>query len=215
LTKKQEISQADRLLAQANPEYKLDENKVTKDSAMINNVIIRINTANPSEQIFANIGRVEYSKNVLKDVTLFGENENDERLHLIANFKLGTLEDEQNDAMKSYAINLNQSVDANGDYVVKNPTELKLNNFTWNVDTSPELNHSITYRKKTGDFLIKNLRLYSEESELFVKEATYKDAKDFTCRYRCKNVEISKIIDLLPSQKGNLDLKGIANETYS
>ena len=56
---------------------------------------------------------------------------------MIANFKLGTLEDEQNDAMKSYAINLNQSVDANGDYVVKfNPTELKLNNFTWNVDTS-------------------------------------------------------------------------------
>ena len=37
----------------------------------------------------------------------------------------------KNDAMKSYAINLNQSVDANGDYVVKfNPTELKLNNFT-------------------------------------------------------------------------------------
>ena len=212
MTKKQEISQADRLLAQANPEYKLDENKVTKDSAMINNVIIRINTANPSEQIFANIGRVEYSKNVLKDVTLFGENENDERLHLIANFKHGTLEDEQNDAMKSYAINLNQSVDANGDYVVKfNPTELKLNNFTWNVDTSPELNHSITYRKKTGDFLIKNLRLYSEESELFVKEATYKDAKDFTADIDVKNVEISKIIDLLPSQKGNLDLKGIAN----
>ena len=58
---------------QANPEYKLDENKVTKDSAMINNVVIRINTANPSEQIFANIGRVEYSKNVLKDVTLFGK----------------------------------------------------------------------------------------------------------------------------------------------
>lgn len=212
MTKKEEISQADRLLAQANPDYKLDENKVTKDSAMINNVMVRINTANPTEQIFAKINRVEYNKNILQDVTFTGNNENNSILHLAANFKHGTKEDEENNTMKSYAINLNQSRDANGDFVIKfEPTELKLNNFTWNVDTSPELNHSITYRKKTGDFLIKNLRLYSDESELFIKESVFKNAKDFTADADVKNLEISKILDLLPNQKGNLDLKGIAN----
>jgi hypothetical protein len=42
------------------------------------------------------------------------------------NFKHGTLEDEEKDDLKSYAVNLNQSVDANGDYVVKfEPTDLK------------------------------------------------------------------------------------------
>ena len=73
LTKNKEISQADRLLAQSKSKIKLDENKVTKDSAMINNVVIRINTANPSEQIFANIGRVEYSKKCIKRCNTFGK----------------------------------------------------------------------------------------------------------------------------------------------
>jgi len=211
MTKKEEISQADKLLAQANPDYKIDENKVTKDSAMIDNVFVKINTANPSEQIAVNVGRVEYNKNVLKDISLTGNNENNSVLHLAANFKHGTLEDEAEEKLKSYAINLNQSLDSNGDYVIRfEPTEVKLNNFTWGVDTSPELNHSITYRKKTGDFLIKNLRLFSDDSELFVKESTFKDAKDFTADIDVKNLEISKLLDVL-GQKGNLDLKGIAN----
>lgn len=212
MTKKEEISQADRLLAQANPDYKIDENKITRDSAMVSNILVRLNTANPSEQIFANIGRVEYNKNVLRDISFTGNNENNSILHLSANFKHGSLDDETNETMKSYAINLNQSVDSNGDYVIKfEPTEIKLNNFTWNVDTSAELNHSITYRKKTSDFLIKNLRLFSDNSELFVKESVFKNAKDFTADVDVKNLEISKILDLLPNQKGNLDLKGIAN----
>lgn len=212
LTKKEEISQADRILAQTNPEYKLDENKVTKDSVMAENIIVRINTAKPSEQIFANIGRAEYSKNVFRDINLTGNNENNNVLHLVANFKHGSLEDEAKDRLKSYAINIKQSVDGNGDYVFRfEPTELKLNNFVWNVDTSQELGHSITYRKKTQDFLIKNLRLYSDKSELFIN-GVYKNAKDFNADLIVKDLEVSKLMDLLP-QKGHLDLKGIANGT--
>lgn len=211
MLKKEEISEADKLLAKANPDYKINENKVTKDSAMVENLFVRINTASPSEQINVNVARVEYNKNVLRDISLMGNNENNAVLHLAANFKLGSLEDEQDERMKSYAVNLNQSIDSNGDYVIRfEPTEVKLNNFTWSVDTSPELNHSITYRKKTGDFLIKNLRLFSDESELFVKETTFKNAKDFTADIDVKNLEISKLLDVL-GQKGNIDLKGIAN----
>ena len=211
MLKKEEISEADKLLAKANPEYKIDENRVTKDSAMVENLFVRINTASPSEQINLNVARVEYNKNVLRDISLMGNNENNTVLHLAANFKHGSLEDELEERLKSYAVNLNQSIDSNGDYVIRfEPTEVKLNNFTWSVDTSPELNHSITYRKKTGDFLIKNLRLFSDESELFVKETTFKNAKDFTADIDVKNLEISKLLDVL-GQKGNLDLKGIAN----
>jgi hypothetical protein len=80
--------------------------------------------------------------------------------------------------------------DANGDYVVKfEPTDLKINNFTWSVDTSPELDHSITYRKNTGDFVVKNLRLFSEKSELFVN-GIFKDGKNFNTDVGVKNLEI-------------------------
>ena len=212
MLKKEEISEADRLLAQANPDYKINENTVTKDSAMVENLFVKINTANPSEQINLNVARVEYHKNVLRDISLMGNNENNTVLHLTANLKHGSLEDELDERMKSYAVNLNQSMDANGDYVVKfEPTEVKLNNFTWSVDTSSELNHSITFRKKEGDVLIKNLKLFSDESELFIKESAFKNAKDFTADIDIKNLEISKLLDALPGQKGNLDLKGIAN----
>ena len=210
LTKKEEISQADRILAETNPEYKLEKNKVTKDSVKAENIILRINTAKPEEQIFANIARAEYHKNVFRDINLTGNNENNKILHLVANFKHGSLEDEEKDRLKSYAIYISQSIDENGDYVIKfEPTELKLNNFVWSVDTSSEMAHSITYRKKTKDFLVKNLRLYSDESELFIN-GVYKNAKDFNGDINVKNLEISKLMDLLP-QKSNLDLKGVAN----
>ena len=209
MTKKEEISEADKLLMKTNPDYK-PENTAIKDSAMINNIVVNINTANPSEQLLVNIGRAEYAKNVLRDVSLTGNNENNKILHLVANFKHGTLEDDEKDDLKSYAVHLNQSMDANGDYVVKfEPTDLKINNFTWSVDTSPELDHSITYRKNTGDFLIKNLRLFSDQSELFVN-GTFKDGKNFNTDVGVKNLDISKILDLLPG-KSTLDLKGIAN----
>ncbi len=212
MLKKEEISEADKLLAKANPDYKINENKVTKDSAMVDNLFVRINTASPSEQINVNVARAEYNKNILKDISLMGINENNAMLHLAVNFKLGDLDGELEERLKSYAVNLNQSIDENGDYVVKfEPTEVKLNNFTWSVDTSPELNHSITYRKNTSDFLIKNLRLFSDESELFIKECDFKNAKDFTADIDIKNLQISKLIDILPNQKGNLDLDGVAN----
>lgn len=210
MTKKEEISEADQLLAKTNPNYILTENKPIKDSAVINNIIVKINTSNPSEQIAVNIERAEYAQNVLKDISLTGANENNKELHLVANFKHGDLEDEEKNNLKSYAVNLNQSVDANGDYVVKfEPTELKINNFVWSVDTSPDLDHSITYRKNTGDFLIKNLSLFSEQSELFVN-GTFKDGENFNADVDVKNLEISKLLDLLPG-KNSIDLKGIAN----
>ena len=210
MTKKQELSEADQLLAKANPNYIFSNEKPKKDSAMINNVLVKINTANPSEQILVNIERAEYANNVLKEVALIGNNEGNKSLHLAMNFKHGTLEDEEKNNLKSYAVNLNQSVDANGDYVVKfEPTDLKINNFTWSVDTSPELDHSITYRKKTGDFAIKNLRLFSEKSELFVN-GIFKDAKNFNADVDVKDLEIDKILDLLPGENP-VDLKGIAN----
>lgn len=212
MTKKEEISEADKLLAQSNPNYKIREGGVIRDSISVNNISLKINTPNPSEHLFARIDRVEYNKNVLRDVLLNGKNDNNQRLLLTSNFKHGTLDDEKNDELKSYAVSIDQSRDANGDIVVKfNPTELKLNNFVWNVDTSPELNHSITYRRKTGDFLIKNLRLYSEDSEIFVN-GVFKSAKDFNAEAEVKNMDIAKVFALIPGQ-ANLDIKGIANGT--
>src|SRR5690606_39016810 len=114
-------------------------------------------------QIFARIARVAYNQNILKDITLSGRNENNQMLHVAAQFKHGTPEDEVKQTLREYAVNLNQTSNAAGDYVFRfEPTAVKFNDVEWHVDTSETLNHSITYRKKSEDFLIQNLRLYSD-----------------------------------------------------
>jgi len=212
MTKKEEISEADKAFAAANPDYKIDpENTKTSDSAMIDNFVIKINTENLDEQIFAKIDRIEYNQNILKDITLSARNENGQLLHIATNFKLGNPDDETNDKLKEYAVNLNQTTNSAGDYVFRfEPTQLKFNNVAWNVDTSPELDHSITYRKNTGDFLVKNLRIYSDNSELFVKNSTFKSADDFEVEAEVKNFQISKIFEMQAS--GNInEIQGLAN----
>ena len=212
MTKTEDITEADKALAAANPDYQINNrNNITRDSAMVDSVMVRINTANLDEQIYAKISRVLYNKNVLKDITLSGKNENNTVLHLAAKFKHGSPEDEMDDDTKDYAINVNQSTNAGGDFVFRfEPTEVKFNNVTWAIDTSAELNHSITYRKKEGDFDIQNLRIYSENSALFIKDAQFKSAKDFYVDAEVDNFAIEKLLEMQAG--GNtMNIKGLAN----
>ncbi len=215
MTKQEEISDADRALAVANPDYRItDRDLVSRDSAMVDSLMVRINTANLNEQLFARIARVEYNNNILKDITLSGRNSNNVVLHLATNFKHGTPEEEIKQNLKEYAVNLNQTTNAAGDYVFRfEPTEIRFNDVAWQVDTDPLLNHSITYRKRTGDFHIQNLRIFSDESELLVKESVFKSAKDFTADAEIKNLDISKVFALLQTEN-SMDMKGIANGTF-
>ncbi|EJL71237.1 translocation/assembly module TamB domain-containing protein [Chryseobacterium populi] len=212
MTKEVEITEADKALAEANPAYKINQrDNITRDSAMVDSVLVRINTANLNEQLYAKVKRVEYNKNVIKDLTLSGRNENNSILHLATAFKHGSPEDELDDKLKEYAINVNQSTNAAGDYVFRfEPTEVKFNEVTWAIDTSPELDHSITYRKKTSDFEIRNLRVFSDNSELFIKESTFKSAKDFYVDADIKDFAIEKLLEM-QSGGNSMDLKGLAN----
>ncbi len=212
MTQKEEITEADKALAAANPEYKInDRGNISRDSAMVDSVMVRINTANLDEQIYAKINRIQYNQNILKDITLSGRNENNSVLHLAAKFKHGNPEDETSGNLKEYAINVNQSTDPVGDYVFRfEPTEVKFNNVTWAIDTSTELDHSITYRKKTADFDIHNLRIYSDNSALLIKDAQFKSAKDFYVDADIDNFSVEKILEMQPG--GNsMNIKGLAN----
>lgn len=212
MTKKEEISDADKALAAANPEYKInDRNNISRDSAMIDSVMVRVNTANLDEQLYARISKLVYNNNIIKDFELKGKNENNTALHLATTFKHGSPEDELNENLKAYAINVDQSTNAAGDYVFRfEPTEVKFNEVTWAIDTSPELDHSITYRKDEGDFDIRNLRIYSDKSALFIKEAQFKSAKDF---YVDADIEEFAVEKLLEMQSGGnpMGIKGLAN----
>lgn len=216
LTTKKEITDADRALAAANPAYHINtRNTVSRDSAMVDNLIVRINTANLDEQIFAKVDRAEYNQNVLKNVTFTGRNENNSILHLAANLQHGSPEDEINGEMKTYTVSLNQTTNRAGDIVVRfEPTEVKFNNVVWKIDTDPTLNHSITYRKKTKDFYIENFRVYSDDSELLVKTATFKSTKDFQADAELKNFQISKILEM-QAGGNNMGLQGLANGTLN
>src|SRR5690606_28250343 len=156
----------DRALAAANPAYKItDRDRISRDSAMVDSVMVRINTANLDEQIFARIARVAYNQNILKDITLSGRNENNQMLHMAAQLKHGTREDEVRQTLGDDAVDLMQPSSTAGDYVFGfGPTAVKFNDVEWDVHTSETLDHSITYSKKTGDFLMQNVRLYSDAS---------------------------------------------------
>lgn len=212
MTKKEEITEADRALAEANPDYKIDDRVVvTRDSAMVDSVMVRINTANTEQQLYAKISRLEYNKNILKDVILIGKNDNNSVLRIATSFKHGNPDDELNDNLKNYAINFNQSTNPEGDYIFRfEPTEVDLNNVKWSIDTSPELDHYISYRRKTSDFEVKNLKIYSDESSLLINESIFKSAKDFYVDAEVQNFAIEKILEM--QSGGNpMDIKGLAN----
>ncbi len=212
MTKKAEITDADKALAAANPAYKINEREnSTRDSAMVDNLLVRINTANLDEQLYAKIDRIQYNQNVLKDIMLSGKNPDGNKLFLAANFDYGTPDDEVNDLLKHYAVNINQTTNAVGDYVFRfDPTEIKFNDVTWAIDTSPELDHTITYRQKTKDFEVKNLRVYSDASELLINDAVFKSAKDFSVDANVKNFAIEKLLDM-QAGGNSLNVKGLAN----
>ncbi|WP_160140251.1 translocation/assembly module TamB [Chryseobacterium sp. c4a] len=212
MTKEEEITDADNALATSNPDYQINSRKnLSKDSAMVDSLKVRINTANLAQQLYARVNRLEYNKNIIKDFELKGNNENGNTLHLATVFKHGSPEDEINENLKEYAINVDQSTDAAGDYVFRfEPTEVKFNEVSWAIDTSPELNHSITYRKNTGDFEIRNLRVYSDKSALFIKEAQFKSIKDFYVDADISDFEIEKLLEMQSGGNG-MDIKGLAN----
>jgi hypothetical protein len=213
MTSKKELTEAEKFLAETDATYQPDLNKVS-DSAIVDSLSLRVNTADLNQQLLASVKRAQYGKNVLQDVRLTANNENSQILHIGTVFKLGSLEDETAKQMKEYAVNINQTTNSSGDYVLRfEPTTVKFNDIAWSVDTSPELDHSITYRKKEKDFLIQNLRIYSDESELLVKSADFKSAKDFTADAEVKNMDISKLLAFADTGKNPMDIKGTANGT--
>ncbi|MDO4763961.1 MAG: translocation/assembly module TamB [Flavobacteriaceae bacterium] len=208
MTEKEEISEADRLLVKTNPEYKISE-VVRKDSLMAENIALKINTSVPKEYWATRVERVSYKGSLLKDIKINAE-KRAEKLHISTNLQVGTLEKEKKNQMVDYVANIEQSIDENGDYAFRfDPTDLKISKFLWRVDTSPELNHSITYRRKKGDFLIQNLKLYSDDSEALVN-GVFKNGKDFDLEGKIKNMDISRVW-AIAFQDSKVDLQGTAN----
>ncbi|WP_407499995.1 translocation/assembly module TamB domain-containing protein [Elizabethkingia anophelis] len=210
MTKKEEIKEADRALARLNPQYKIEEKAVVTDSAVVDSIHLKINTALHQEQILANIQKIKYSKNIVRDIVLKGTNEDDKILHIASTFKVGNESQDASGKLKEYAVNLNQVTNPNGDIAVRfEPTSVKLNKDTWSVDTSAELNHSIVYRKKQGDFLVSNLRLFSEESSILIN-GMFKGGKDFDTEIKLDNLQLAKVLAFLPGEN-SMDIRGIAN----
>ena len=212
LTSKKELTEAEKFLAETDATYQPDLNK-TQDSAMVDSLSLRVNTADLNQQLLATVKRAQYGNNVLQDVKLTATNENSQLLRIGTVFKLGNPEDETAKQMKEYAVNINQTTNLSGDYVFRfEPTTVKFNDVAWSIDTSPELNHSITYRNKEKDFLIENLRIYSDQSELLVRNAVFKSGKDFTADAEVKNLDISKLL-AFSKDKNAMEIKGVANGT--
>lgn len=212
---KKQYTQAEQVLSDLGREYSMEDVFQPDENVLVDNVVVRINTAELDEQIFARVDRIQLNEQVVKDLVLTGRNENNQRLHLSTNFLHGTREQEIAQELKSYAINLNQTTNSRGDYVVQfEPTEIKIGSVAWRVDTSPELGHSITYRKGEKDFFIENLRLYSDESSVLLKQATFKSAKDFFAEGSVQNLQIAKLLEM-QTGGNSMDIQGVANGEFA
>ena len=95
-------------MARLNPQYKIEEKAVVTDSAVVDSIHLKINTALPQEQILANIQKIKYDKNIVRDIVLKGTNEDDKILHIASKFKVGNESQDASGKLKEYAVNLNQ-----------------------------------------------------------------------------------------------------------
>lgn len=191
-----------------------EEDKQVAETLDAEDLVLKINTANQEEQIFVKLERAKYGEHIFRGVALTGRNNDNKALHLSAKFFHGTPEEELNGNMKDYAIHLNQSTNAAGDYVVQfEPTEMTFNNITWKIDTSEELNHSIVYKKKTGNILVHNFRVYSDDSSILIKDGIFQSGTDFKAEGEIHNFQLSKLMEM-QSDGNTMNIKGIANGTF-
>ncbi|MDR2204962.1 MAG: translocation/assembly module TamB [Flavobacteriaceae bacterium] len=212
MTKEKDISAADKILADANPDYQMDADDLrTQDSIKVDNINLKINTANWDEYIFAQIERVEYNKNILKNFTIKGNNENDEILHFSTNFMYGSPEDETSEKLKNYALKFSQSVDENNDYLIKlDQSDIELNGVLWSIDSdSDKYKRSIIYRRESGEFLAQNLRISSDKSWILIRNAVFKSGKDFDVDLMIRNLDLTKILG--KNGENAPDLQGVTN----
>ncbi len=216
MTNQKEIEQLDQILANTTGSSETSSPlEIKKDSIQAENLVLRINTANQEEQLFLKVDRTSYKQHLLKDFTFTGRNENNERLHLSTDFLYGTPLDEAQDELKPYAVNLNQTTNPAGDYIFRfEPTEVKVGDVAWSVDTSQELNHSIIYRKGSGAIDISNLRIFSDQSTLLISNAHFKSGQDFQITGLLDQFQLSKIFEMQPN--GNaLKIRGLANGQFN
>ncbi|RQP07675.1 MAG: translocation/assembly module TamB [Chryseobacterium sp.] len=214
MLKQEEITEADRALARSNPDYSLSNIAVTRDSIMADSVRLQINTALPNEQLALRFSRAQYGTNLIKNFRVDGEKDDADVLHLKSRFLMGSDDDEFDESLGNYAINLSQKTAANGDIELRfEPTQVSVNRFTWTVDTSPERDHSIVYHRAHKDIEINNLRLFSGESELFI-DGLFRDGKDFRANLEVRSLDLAKVLSLRPGDSGT-DIRGVANGTAS
>lgn len=207
---KPQVSEADRQLAQQNPNYKIDESLVVVDSISVKNLTLNIDTSNPLDLLQLNIGEIKDRGLLVEQVEFLATKDNPEILKLAINLHAGAKTSEKE--RSHYAINLMQTMDQQGDIVVHfAPTKIDLGKEQWLVDTSPSLNHSVVYHVQDGDLHINNIRLFSGESSILMN-GDFRSGADFNTDIEVSNLQIAKIITLFMRGEGP-DIKGRANGT--
>lgn len=185
---------------------------LSKSGLYAENVAIRINTANEEEPLFLKVEKAEYGSQSFREVAFTGQKSGPQQMRFTAKFETGaTAKDGQTD-YKPYAFAIFQSTNAAGDYVFNfDTTQIEYNGVTWNIDTQNQPPNQIVYRKNGGGLSIKNLRIYSDDSELLVTEAGFSSGKNFTVQAQINNMSLAKVLQMTSGNANNIT--GIANGT--
>lgn len=190
--------------ADATDEISADNELAVKD------LNLKIDTGAPQNQFLLSASRADFGNNIFRDIALSGDKSSEEMLAVDARFLHGTTAEDAQDKLQQYALSLTQTTDAAGDYVFRfNDTGIKFRGVQWQIGDG-EGSHSIVFRKKQGDFLVQNLRLFSDDSELLIRNAKFKSAEDLSLDAAAKNFQIAKIFEMQGADQ-SIDFQGVAN----
>ncbi|MBS1550419.1 MAG: translocation/assembly module TamB [Bacteroidetes bacterium] len=206
MTKTKEFTDAELELAQQNPNYKLTPT-IEKDSITASGINLNINTKTYQDHIVAQVEELKIGENKLTEIDIHGENEDGRNLHVVTNFKMNNANVEG----KKYQIAFDQTINQNGDLVFRfEPTEIDYKNVVWHIDTNHDLEHTITYKRASGEIDIRNLKIYSDDSEIILNHFNFKSSKEFEAEAQVSNLEISKVFKMI-AKDTPMDIEGIAN----
>lgn len=186
--------------------------ELSKSGLLAENIAIRINTANEEEPLFLKVEKAVYGNQFFRDVAFTGQKTGPQQMRFTASFETGVRDKEGNLQYQPYSFSVFQTTNAAGDYVLNfDTTQMEFNGVTWVIDTQNQPPNQIVYRRNGGGLSIKNLRVYSDDSEVLVTEASFSSGKDFTIQAQVNNMALAKVLQMTGGNANNIT--GIANGT--
>jgi TamB, inner membrane protein subunit of TAM complex len=192
-------------LQQQNIKLNPEKVRYVKDSIVADSLVLNIDTKNPENHLNAFVKSIKLGDKSFDQLAIKARNEQNKSLIINTDFLLVA----KGQAKQQFDVNFQQSLNPLGEIMLKfDPTSIEFNQTKWQIDTDPNLNQSVVF-KKSGLVEINNLALSSDKSKILLN-GLYKDADNFDAVAKVQDLDLDKTMSLSGS-KNEAKLSGVAN----